>query len=425
MNKVNPHVLLLCSMIDIGNHRLEELAFNRCHSIDLTFCYIGTPYRPFIRRFCSHVMPRISHHIQSLTINLSQISYIKTFAENNFNGTFPNLTHLKIMLGVKQAKTGIPYTSSQLHSFTVTIGNVLEEEPSFISKIRSISCPNLTQMTITMYRNFNNYEPCIFLLQRLVNVEYLTLLLAIGVQGTTPHHFIDGFFLERNILSYMPRLRQFNYHIRSILKNASHITIDQIRQSFFKHQHPFDCVLDNFNNNYGQCQIYSIPFIGTRLDFVSNRFPLFDINKTFSNVTILLLFDDIKPFESVFFERVARALPRLRTLEIFNQLEQQEKTTTEKINIDFAHLTVLILNDIHMDYAQQFLCQIYLPSLIELAINKDILLTIIDQNQQQARDNCCRVGTLLTSEPFYESIDIIENFFPLAYYGKHSNERKQ
>ncbi|CAF4919924.1 unnamed protein product, partial [Rotaria sp. Silwood2] len=135
-----------------------------------------------------------------------------------------------------------------------------------------------------------------------------------------------------------------------------------------KQRQPFDCVLDNFNNNYGQCQIYSIPFIGTRLDFVSNRFPLYDINKTFSNVTILLLFDDIKPFESVFFERVARALPRLRTLEIINQLEQQEKTTTKKINIDFAHLTVLILYDIHMDYAQQFLCQIYLPTLEQLSL---------------------------------------------------------
>ncbi|CAF2749896.1 unnamed protein product [Rotaria sp. Silwood2] len=519
MKKVNPRVLLLCSMIGIGNNRLEALAFDRCHSIDLTFDYPQAPHRSFLRQFYSHVMSRISYDIQSLTINLNQVPSIKTFVKNNCNGILPNLTHLKIMLGAKQAKTGMPYTivnhemmglamrkplfstvpqffllpnyrlgkklsvlyrsslmrsvesfdlddnciltetfddhpirldqvirlthlrisvwnfdqcvhllnqlGSQLYSFTVTIGYVFQDNLNLISKIRSISCPNLKQMTITMYRNFNNYEPCISLLQHLLNVEYLTLLLAIGVQGTTPNHFIDGFFLERNILPYMPRLRQFNYHIRSILKNASHITIDQIRQSFRKQQQPFGCVLDHFNNNYGQCQIYSLPFIGTRLDFVSNRFPLFDINKTFSNVTILLLFDDIKPFESVFFERVAQTLPRLRTLEIINQLEQQEKTTVKKISIDFAHLAVLILYDIHMDYAQQFLCQIHLPSLIELAINKDILLTIIDENQQQARDNCSRVGTIRTSKPSYESIDIIENFFPLAYYVKHSNEGKQ
>ena len=58
---------------------------------------------------------------------------------------------------------------------------------------------------------------------------------------------------------------------------------------------------------------------------MSNRFSLFDINNTFSNVTILLLFDDAKPFESIFFESLARALPRLRTLEMINQLEHQEK----------------------------------------------------------------------------------------------------
>ena len=172
---------------------------------------------------------------------------------------------------------------------------------------------------MTMYRNLNDYKLCFSLLQRLSNVEYLTLLLSIGEDGTKrPLHFIDRSILERNILPYMPHLRQFNYHIRSILMNASHITIDQIRQGFQRQQQPFDCVLDHFNNNYGQCQIYSLPFIGTRLDFISNRFPLLDMNKTFSNVTILLLFDDVKPFESVFFEQVAQALPQLRTLQIIN-----------------------------------------------------------------------------------------------------------
>jgi hypothetical protein len=149
----------------------------------------------------------------------------------------------------------------------------------------------------------------------------------------------------------MPRLRQFNFHIRSILKTASHIIINRIRQSFLNQQQPFDCVLDHFRNNYGQCQIYSLPFIGTRLDFVSNRFPLFDNNNTFLNVTILLFFDGIKPFE-----RVARALPPLRTLEIINQLEQREKMIARTTNMDFPHLATLILYDIHMNYVEQFLC---------------------------------------------------------------------
>ncbi|CAF4211538.1 unnamed protein product, partial [Rotaria sordida] len=110
MNKVTPQVLLLCSMIGIGNNRLEQLAFDICHSIDLTFDYLQASYHLLMKRFYSNVLPRISHNIQSLTINLSNISSIKTCVENHCNGTLPNLTHLKIMLDAKRSKTGISYT---------------------------------------------------------------------------------------------------------------------------------------------------------------------------------------------------------------------------------------------------------------------------------------------------------------------------
>jgi hypothetical protein len=183
---------------------------------------------------------------------------------------------------------------------------------------------------MTLYRNFASYEQCILLLRRLSNVECLTLLFAIGVNGIEANHFIDGSVLERDIVLHMPRLSLFNFHIRSILKNASHVTIEQIRQRCRKSMSSFGCTLDRFKNKFSQCQIYSLPFIGTRLDFISNRFPLFDVNKTFANVTTLLLFDDVKPFESIFFERLSQALPQLKTLEIFNQLEQQDKKSCQK-----------------------------------------------------------------------------------------------
>lgn len=93
-----------------------------------------------------------------------------------------------------------------------------------------------------------------------------------------------------------------------------------------------------FNNQCSQCQIYSHPFISNRLDCILNRFPLFDIKNTFINVTILLLFDDIKPFEAEFFERVTRALPQLETLEISNRLQQEENTTNL---LEFPHLSTL------------------------------------------------------------------------------------
>jgi len=278
---------------------------------------------------------------------------------------------------------------------------------------------------MTIYHNFVDYKECVVpLLQRFSNIEYLILLLAIGQRRSMTNYFIDGYHLENDIISYMPHLNQFYFHIRSVLENAPHVEIDTIRQSFRKSQYQFvDCTLDYFNNTYGQCQIYSLPFIGTRLDYISNRFPLFDINKTFSMVTILLLFDDIKPFESLFFECLAQALPNLRTLEIFNRLEQQEKITTSTNNLKFPHLATLILFDIHINYAEQLLSQTYLPCLNELAIDNDILLAIIDQDQHQTRDNCSRVERLLTSKPLYNSLNPIRNYFPPDSYVQHPDAK--
>ncbi|CAF1469192.1 unnamed protein product [Adineta ricciae] len=220
----------------------------------------------------------------------------------------------------------------QLQSLTVTIAMSNENRETLNNVIQSISCPNLKHLTIKMYRNFKNFDVCLCLLERLSSVEQLTLILAIDETDTTPIHFVDQLFSEKNIYRCIPNLHQFHFHIRSIFKGASQTTVDQILQGFVKREHhqSFHCVIDHFNNSYGQCQIYSLPFIGTRLDFVSNRFPFFDNHSTFSSVTTMLLFDDVEPFENVFFERIAQVLPRLRTLEIINPLEQKKKSAVTK-----------------------------------------------------------------------------------------------
>ncbi|CAF1588520.1 unnamed protein product, partial [Adineta steineri] len=164
--------------------------------------------------------------------------------------------------------------------------------------------------------------------------------------------------------------------------------VNTIRQSFRRQQQSIDCVLDYFNNSYGQCQIYSLPFSGTRLDFISNRFPIFDDKNTFLNVNILLLFDDVKPYEDAFFRVIARALPHLKSLEVINRLEQQEKSNTITNFIKFTNLVTLILPDIHINYAEQLFYRTHLPHLVELLIHYEPLLVIVTENQQQARVNC-------------------------------------
>ncbi|CAF2774014.1 unnamed protein product [Rotaria sp. Silwood2] len=121
MNKIKPRVLLVSSIITIGNNRLEQLAIDKCHSIDLTFDYVQSPYETLIQRFYSHIMPHIIDNIQSLTINIRHISDIMTFAQKNYNGTLPNLTHLKIMIGRQYDQTGTPYTLDTLGKLLLSI----------------------------------------------------------------------------------------------------------------------------------------------------------------------------------------------------------------------------------------------------------------------------------------------------------------
>ncbi|CAF1428942.1 unnamed protein product, partial [Adineta ricciae] len=198
IKKVHPQVLLFCSMIDIDNNRLKQLAFDGCHSIDFTFDYINAPHRSLMKRFYSDVMPLIGNSIQSLTIDLHHIRPIDEYHQNTDNKTLKNLRHLKIMLGAKRSKTGVPYTivqsfelddncllsnsitgkqlripeavqlthirisfwnfaqcvglliqlGCQLQSLTVTIAMSDENRETLNNVIQSISCPNLKHLTI-------------------------------------------------------------------------------------------------------------------------------------------------------------------------------------------------------------------------------------------------------------------------------------
>jgi hypothetical protein len=96
MNKVEPQVLLLCSIIDIGNNRLEQLALDKCQSVDLTFDYLHSPHELVIERFYSYVLPCICNNIQSLAINLKHLLPIDKALEMHCDGILSNLTHLKI-----------------------------------------------------------------------------------------------------------------------------------------------------------------------------------------------------------------------------------------------------------------------------------------------------------------------------------------
>jgi hypothetical protein len=107
MNKVKPQVLLLCSIFDIGNNRLEQLILDKYHSIDLTFDYVHSPYESLIQRFYFNILPYISDRIQSLALNLVNSLHFDTILKRYSDEFVFNLTHLKIILGRFHRNSGI------------------------------------------------------------------------------------------------------------------------------------------------------------------------------------------------------------------------------------------------------------------------------------------------------------------------------
>ncbi len=114
MNKVKPEAILLCSIINIGNHRLEQLVLDKCYSIDLSFDYYRSPYESLIQRFYSDVLPRIYYNIRSLTVTLKHIIYMHVAVKAIDGQILPNLRHLKILSGRRRRYTGTPFTIGKL-----------------------------------------------------------------------------------------------------------------------------------------------------------------------------------------------------------------------------------------------------------------------------------------------------------------------
>ena len=114
MNKIPCRVSLLCSIIGIGDNRLESLSLDGCHSIDLNDCLESSPYALPLSRFYSHILARITNKIQSLTFDIPHIPALLRFEKQNKNGIHPNLTHLKVLFGKQRHNIGIPYSLSKL-----------------------------------------------------------------------------------------------------------------------------------------------------------------------------------------------------------------------------------------------------------------------------------------------------------------------
>jgi hypothetical protein len=117
MNKIKPQVILLYSMIGIKNIRLEQLALDQCHSLDLTYNDSDCSSERIIRRFIYDFLPYNFNYIESLTINVMYMKLIDNIAsyKYDYNDTCLNFKHLKLMGGYLHSDMELPFRDRKLY----------------------------------------------------------------------------------------------------------------------------------------------------------------------------------------------------------------------------------------------------------------------------------------------------------------------
>ena len=117
MNKIKPQVILLYSMIGIKNIRLEQLALDQCHSIDLTYNDSDCSSEWIIRKFIYDFLPSNFNYIESLTINVMYMKLIDniTTYKYRYNENCLNLKHLKLMGGRLHSNMELQFRHRKLY----------------------------------------------------------------------------------------------------------------------------------------------------------------------------------------------------------------------------------------------------------------------------------------------------------------------
>ncbi|CAF3502637.1 unnamed protein product, partial [Rotaria sp. Silwood2] len=261
--------------------------------------------------------------------------------------------------------------------------------------------PNLSVFSITtgVARGYDNQV--LLLIRRMPNLKNLILCL-----NVIRMRFIDGIHLEKEILSHLSQLTTFIFHIRTImplLYSYHHASVDDVQNTFSHWKYgQVNCHVDYFSDKAGQCHIYSVPFKIEYIYGVTNSF----FGSSFHLVMDLRLFD-VRPFEHVYFNWIARAFPLLKYLTIDNIIPQEHKAEIEPVNVNqssiiyFPRLMTITLTNAHIDYVHQFLRNInsHVPCFSSLEINyKQLVIATNNFTSDLTRVNCVQLKKLLIGE---------------------------
>lgn len=169
-----------------------------------------------------------------------------------------------------------------------------------------------------------------------------------------------------------------------------------LRQTFVRRGlHSVDvCSDETLTHQTAHCHVYSLPFLFEQFFFLNNSFRA----GQFDHVRILSLFD-VRPFEHVFFQIIARDFPFVQELALRNETPQQDRQALRLAAITFHNLSSLDIYYVHDDYVAQFLSaeKAHLPRLSDLTIHYEGLTRLTHEFSDAAECfNCKAIKTLVT-----------------------------
>jgi hypothetical protein len=228
--------------------------------------------------------------------------------------------------------------------------------------------------------------------------------------------FIDGTHIDNEILSHMPQLNTFTFHIATITRTSDmeyQQSTDDIQRTFVNwKQNEMKCCVDYFSNDIAKCHIYSFPYNFPYIEGVTNSFQ----GGLFKSVTKVSLYDT-RSFEHDFFKWITNAFPYLKRLIIVNLAPQENKYSNDIINrrqifptISYPNLICLNVISGHIDYVDQFLRdeKAYIPRFEQLRIKYEHLVSVTNNfTSERTWINCAKVKQL----DIKESIVYPENFY--------------
>jgi hypothetical protein len=234
----------------------------------------------------------------------------------------------------------------------------------------------------------------------MINLNKLTLHLNISRSK-----LIDGIHFNEEFLPHMLHLNTFIFHICTITPPSETIH-DDIQNTINNWNYsPVNCSIDHFSDEYKTySHIYSIPYQMNRFMYLTNS-----IRGDYFPYVIDVTLYDIRSFEHDFFQWLSQAFPLLKYLKIENLTPQKNKDQISS-KIFYLNLYRLRLTDVHIDYANQFLCDTnaYVPCLHTLVIPYDELAYITNDFTNDTTRFIC--GQLKKIE-FHETF-----FYPEQFY---------